>query len=329
MLRKIVLFIAFTLATPLLLFSGHSFASSLYSISGLTGGTEISGYYTSPPTITITLNSSYPEPCVVNGGTIPGNGIISLTLSSLTPINLNGPYNWQILEDSVSNALLITNDGNWHDGHIIDGCNWNGPNPNWVVVWSQNIKYDMSPPTISIKTPYNNTNFPSSTDKINITGDIADQGSGIKSVTVNGVNAEVNGNSFSARIPINFGLNTISATATSNVNSTATSQQINVFRYESTTSGGPTNTTPGTMNTDSSKNISSSNSANKGLSSNSEEKISTKVANSTTVSQNISTPVKAGITAGAAASIGLATASYLGYIPYRRIGFFITKLFIR
>jgi flagellar capping protein FliD len=148
-------------------------------------------------------------------------------------------------------------------------------------------------------------------------------------VTINGKNATVTGNTFSVKIPLAVGINSLSAIATDIAGHQTTSSAVTVFRYESATSGESTNTANGTMNTDSTKNISSSNSANNALSSNSEEKIPTKVANSTEVSQTISTPVKAGITAGALAGTGLAIASYLGYIPYRRIGLFITKLLIR
>lgn len=290
--------------------SSRVLASSLYTISGLSGGTEIDGYYTSPPTLNVQLNPSYPEPCTAQGGTVPGNGNLTVLLASNTG-SLNGSYTWEMLEDTVSHALLVTKDGNWHDGNIIDACNWNGPNPNWVIVWSQSIQYDESNPIISIASPSNNTDFASSAGQITVSGTVGDSGSGIKSVTVNRVNADVIGTTFTASININFGLNTITATATSNVGSTATSQQINVFRYENASSGG-TMSSSGTT----------SGQGSGGTSIGTTTGTKTPVKPSTTVS----TPVKAGVGASAVAGAGLATASYLGYVPYKKIGLLIAKL---
>lgn len=224
-------------------FSGIAFASSLYTISGPTGGTEIDGYYTSPPSLTFVLSPSYPEPCVANGGTVPGNGTINVELSSNVGASLDGSYNWQVLEDSISHALLITDDGNWHDGHIIDACNWNGPNPNWQVVWSQTIKYDSSPPNVSITSPSNNSNEASST--IDVSGTVSDSASGVMSVSVSGVVATISGNSYSARVPLNMGLNALVATATDNVGHQAKSSQVTVFRYEDASSASSTNSNSG------------------------------------------------------------------------------------
>ena len=208
-------------------------------------------------------------------------------------------------------------------------CNWNTPNPNYQVLWSQTIQYDESSPTISITSPSNNTDFASSTSQITVSGTVSDSGSGIQSVTVNGVNATVSGSIYSAAVNINYGLNTITAVATSNVNSTTTSQPISVFRYESASSGSgtsntitnpiqpvttPSNTTVTPTVTTTTPTVTSTTSNN------------TNMQPKTTNSSAISTPVKVAGSVGVAGGAGLATASFLGYVPYKKIGLLIFKI---
>jgi hypothetical protein len=248
-IRRPIGFIATVVfALSWLLLAGSSVeASSLYTINGVSGGTIVNGYYTSPPTLTVTLDPSYPEPCTAQGGTVPGNGVITKTLTNFFSGVLNGPVTWQLLEDSISHALLLTPDGNWHDGNILDGCNWNGPNPNWQTVWSQTLDYNMSPPSVSLSSPANNTNTNDST--VQVSGTASSTGSGIKSVTVNGHTATVQGGHYSVNVPLNEGLNTLSATATDNAGLQAVSGSITVLRYGNPPPGSSNQSGPGSGHT--------------------------------------------------------------------------------
>lgn len=322
LLRKAVWRFCFIVAIATLLLSSKAFASSLYTISGPSGGTAVGGYYTSPPSLTFVLDSSYPEPCVASGGTIPGNGTISVTLSSSVGSNLDGSYDWQVLEDSVTHALLVTNDGNWHDGHIIDACNWNGPNPNWQVVWDQNISYDMSNPTVSITSPTNNANETS--DNVTVSGTASDNGSGVKSVTINGVMASVSNGNFTASVPLSMGLNALVATATDKVGHQTQSAQVTVFRYENASSGSSSSATGANVSSGSTKSTTNQGSSTiNGTGSQNTQQPTTKP------STPISTPVKAAAGVGVVGATGLGVASFMGYIPYKKIGLLVGKLFIK
>lgn len=328
LLLKSSFYISIT-ALCVLTLSVKTMADPLFTISGLSSGTEVNGYYTSPPYVTVQLSPSYPEPCEAQGGTVPGNGTIQVTLSNNLGA-MNGTYDWQILEDTNNDALVlkdITN--NYQTG--IDSCNWNTPDPNYEVQWSQSIQYDESNPSISITSPSNNTDYASTDSSITVSGTVSDTGSGIKSVTVNGVRASVSADTFTATVGINYGLNTLTATATSNVNSTATSQSVSVFRYENASSGSGTANTPsngsgstplGITNKPSANTTNNPSSDNNSTGSDASPK---NKANASTVS----TPVKVAGGVGAAGAVGVVTASWLGYIPYKRIGLFVGKFVLK
>jgi hypothetical protein len=74
-------------------------------------------------------------------------------------------------------------------------------------------------PVVAISSPANGATLTSS--PLTVTGS-AGGGSGVKSVTVNGVTASVSSGDWSASVPLTDGQNTLTATATSNDGSTAT-----------------------------------------------------------------------------------------------------------
>ena len=78
---------------------------------------------------------------------------------------------------------------------------------------------DASPPQVVITYPADG--FITVSDSIEVTGTASDAGGGISSVTVNGVVATLNGEAFTATVPLSSGQNTITATATDTVGNTA------------------------------------------------------------------------------------------------------------
>lgn len=78
---------------------------------------------------------------------------------------------------------------------------------------------DASPPQVTITSPADG--FVTASDSITVTGTASDAGGGISGVTVNGVAATLDGESFTASIPLSSGQNTITATATDTVGNTA------------------------------------------------------------------------------------------------------------
>lgn len=78
---------------------------------------------------------------------------------------------------------------------------------------------DASPPKVVITSPADG--FITVSDSIEVTGTASDAGGGISGVTVNGVVATLNGEAFTATVPLSSGQNTITATATDTVGNTA------------------------------------------------------------------------------------------------------------
>lgn len=275
-MKKVYVFLIAVTAIITLTSPVKTLASSLYNFAGLSGGTYVNGYYTSPPSLIIDIYPSYPAPCVAVGGTSPV-GRHTFTLNTITA-SPNGSYHWQLLEDMNNNALVVKEiNENWATDII--SCNWNTPNPNYSSIWDSYIKYDTSPPTVSITSPSNNTNLTTTT--LTIIGSATDIASGVASVTVNGVVASVNGSTFNATIPLEKGLNTITATATDNVGKSATSNSITVLttavtetaqkNKPSSTSGG--SSTASSNDLDQAHNPSSSNFEKSSLSNSIQKKI--------------------------------------------------------
>lgn len=319
-MKRIITLFGTGFIASLMLISGKAFADPAQLISGPTG-TIVNGWYTDHPTVTVQA---------VCGGSPYGN-VFSVDIAgwswsgSGTPEqSLPGRHYVELLSNDNSN-IYINNDGTLSP-YLAGGCsNPDGSSPT-TVLWQGYIQWDTTSPTISITSPSNNTNLASNDSTTTVTGNVSDTGSGIQSVTVNGVKASVSGSTFTASINISYGLNTISAIATSNSGATTTSQSISVFRYENASSGSgtsgttsnkptigtitkpttgtPTNTTP------------SGNSTNNN-------------ANNKTVSSPVSTPVKVAGGVGAAGAVGIGAASWLGYIPYKRIGLFVGKVFLK
>lgn len=198
---------------------------SLYTIEGMSGGTEVNGYYTRAPSLTVQLSASYPNQCQSsdpNYRTI----VESLKPQSDDPV---GTYTWELLED-LNNDALVLKDVNENYQTDLVACNWNTSDPNYQVEWQASIKYDFGSPSVSITSPSNNTNVNS--NSVNVSGTATEAASDISSVSVNGVSAVLSGSSFSAQVPLEQGLNTIVATATDGVGHQAQSSQVTVFRGE-------------------------------------------------------------------------------------------------
>jgi len=328
-MRKITL-LASGVMVALLAISSTAFADqNTVNISG--GGTVVNGYYSQPVTITFqelpTSGSGANSP---SGSCTMGTNWQNVTYS----FDEDGTHTFTLLRNS-NNVNFIEVDS--QAPQVFDGgtfasptgmldnpteypaCNYlSSPTPT-NTVYTTTLKMDLNSPTINITAPTNNTDVSSSTSTATISGTVGDTGSGINTVSINGVSAKVNGSTFSASVPLNYGLNTVTATATSNTNKTATSQ-VAVFRYESASSGS------GTVNTTTPQTT-----PNQPASSNPDKNSTNATGNNDTSSKpnsntQVSTPVKVAGGAGAVGAAGVGVASYLGYIPYKKIGLFVAKV---
>lgn len=301
--------------------SHSALADSAQLVSGPTG-TMVNGWYTMPPTVTVQ------DFC--NGSPSGGQATFDITGWEWTG---NGPtpeqaepgkHYIELLSDGNS-QVYIDNDGSLWQASQPGGAPCGNPEGTPSTILRQDyIQWDESSPTVSITSPSDNTNTAAST--IQLAGTAGGVASGIQSVTVNGAHATVSGSAWSVDVPLTIGLNSFTATATSVAGFQTTTPSITVFRYEnpaSANSGTTSNTTGATANStsksvDGTADTASPNNAN----------TSTSQTNQKTTSKpsGVSTPVKVAASAGGVGAAGLATASYLGYVPYRRIGLLLAKL---
>jgi len=321
-MRKLFTAISVGLVTSIFIMSGSALADPAQLVSGPTG-TQVNGWYTEHPTVTVQA--------VCNGS--PYGNTFSMDIagwswsgSGPTPEQAQpGKHYVELLSNDNSN-MYINNDGTLSP-YLAGGCsNPSGSSPT-TVLWQGYIQWDTTSPTIGISSPSNNTNTASST--IQVTGSVSDTGSGVQSVTVNGTAASVSGSAYSITMPLVVGLNTFQATATSNSGQQTQSNSITVNRYENPASANsatpaiPTTTT-GTGSTTPTKQTTTNNGTTPatGNAQNTPQATDNKSA-------PISTPVKVAAGAGGVGAAGLATASFLGYIPYKKIGLLASKLLLK
>jgi len=293
------------------------YADSVSVISGPTG-TITNGWYTTEPTITVQAycddghNDNGPQTPVVIPLLAAGPDIVT---------EPSGKYFVQLMSDSDFNLYIVINNGTPNVVHNYT-CPYYGYQEMKTptnVLWQGNIQYDTTVPTITITSPSNFSEESSSDSSITVTGKANDTISGIQSIHVNGVNATVTGSSFSAQINLSYGLNKITATATSNSGATTSTQPIDIVRDQQViTSTGTATINPYPVQT---VTVPSNNSAK--LSSNKP------AGRSKPKNSHISTtPVKvAGGVAMGAAGVGIA--SWLGFIPYKKIGILISKVIFK
>lgn len=322
-LRKLL----FTLIISIsfLLTGTTSYAIGSYSlVSGPSGGVMRNGWYIynlGVPIITIQAG---------NGSNCGGSGIFTLPLSPGGGDNMGSHIlRYFYAPDDPKANLWVSRDG------ILLGTMCNQDKSyvgSTVTVWQGTLKYDGWAPVVNIISPSNNTNTNSET--ITVSGNVYDTGddyqgkclsisrcSLISKVTVNGIAASINGDTYSINVPLNKGLNTLKAVAVDNAGFTTESQSITVLRSEEV----------GNNNSDANASANGQNGNNQAGSEGSSEKEKSKNNHKKpeNIIQQAPTPVKVAVGLGAAGLTGLGVASYFGYIPYRRIGLFIAKIFMR
>jgi Glucodextranase, domain B len=329
--------LSFGILASFVMSSGKILADSAKLISAPTG-TIVNGWYTGHPTVQVqAICSGSPTGNVftmdIAGWSWSGGGVKPEQA-------LPGKHYIELLSNDNSN--LYTNNDGTLSPYLAGGCsNPDGSSPT-TVLWQGYIQWDSTNPTVSISTPTNNTNTANST--IQVLGTVSDAGSGVQSITVNGMNASISGNSFSVAIPLVMGINSLQATATSNSGQSSQSSSVTVFRYELASSAN--SSTNDSIGTNSVKDSSTTRPGNNNTSGNptagasaSNAKAATTLSTSvstpakakaaTKPSTPISTPIKAGVAVGVVIGTGLAVASYLGFIPYKRIGLFVAKFLLK
>lgn len=285
---------------------------------------QVNGWYTAHPTVSVQAvcnGSPYGNTFNVDiaGWSWSGGGP---TPEQAQP----GKHYVELLSNDNSN-IYINSDGTLSP-YLAGGCsNPNGSTPT-TVLWQGYIQWDNTTPTVSITSPSNNTNVADAT--IQISGNVSDDASGVESVTLNGVNTVISGSTWTVNMPLNMGLNSFQATATSNSGQQGQSASVTVFRYEnpSSSNANSTNATPTTTTPSSSSKAAGQNST-ESTTNNATTPTNLSQASDPEKSSSISTPVKVAASAGGAGAVGVATASFFGYIPYKRVGLFVGKLLIK
>jgi hypothetical protein len=147
-----------------------------------------------------------------------------------------GIHTYEVLQTDNKSTYWRMDDGTLYS--IRHGCS----QPGGSIIWSAVVKLDISNPVVSVNTPANNTNTGSSTIVVN--GTVSDVASGVASVKVNNVAAQLSGGSFTATVPLTIGLNSIWVVATDNVSHTTTAPLITVLRQHSQAGGSSPSTSP-------------------------------------------------------------------------------------
>ncbi len=218
-MKKILPFLSLILAT--LLVPTTAFAASAKVISG-PSGQQVNGWYSEPPTMVV---DSIPS-CPTGPGTITlygggGEGQHHITLINLIADNFNGAGPKVLVFDKPVPGDLGYEPDAWTCTAL--GMMGGGQTPR-ENIWVGDIKWDRTAPTISISTPSNNSNIDSGS--VQVTGTVADNASGVWKVIIGATSANVSGGSFSASVPVNNGLNTLTATVYDYAGHTAQAQVI-------------------------------------------------------------------------------------------------------
>lgn len=323
-MKKIIfaVIVAALLSSALITLSTNAFAAGSYTlISGPDGGATRNGWYIYNQGLpTITIQAGTDSSC---GGT----GTFTLPLAPGGADNMGSHVlRYFYAPDDPKDDLWVSRDGVLLGTMCNQDMSYTGTT---VTVWQGTLKYDGWAPVVSISTPANNSNTSSAT--VTVSGKAYDTGSdsgaecqaitrcsGLAGVTVNGVSASISGDTFSVTIPLNKGLNTVTAIASDNAGFTTTSSAITILRSDDVT--GSAGTQPGQKSSASGTQTGDQNSQSaKAGSSSTTPTSSSKPPN---IVQKIPTPVKAAGGAG----IGLGVVSALGYVPYKKIGLFVAKI---
>jgi signal transduction histidine kinase len=179
-------------------------------------GQIINGWYKD----TITLNIHYGD------GACGGNGVVN-TIVYQAGIQQDGAHQYQFLSDDLDNPYLSIDQGA-PQLLVSTPCQPSGNNLQNNRQFSL-LSLDSLPPTVSITSP--SSNITTSANDYNVSGTVTDTASGVQSVQlyVNGQpgpQATINGNTFTATVPLIDGSNSVQATALDNVNHTDKSNSI-------------------------------------------------------------------------------------------------------
>lgn len=209
------------LAIAIIILPITSFAAAGRLVAGPTGNV-VNGWYTENALVTVNGNStcagSQDWSSGLNGWGWSGGGRPAQANEGIHSVKL-------VTFNDTESRIYLQNDG---AQMLFWGCNEsNGTPPNFsspVTLWEGIIKWDVTAPTISISSPANNSNTDSGV--VVISGIVNDNASGVQSVVINGVKASIAGSTFKASIPVNNGLNTLSATVTDVAGHTAQAQVV-------------------------------------------------------------------------------------------------------
>jgi len=221
-MKKILSLIIFTLA--ILIFPSSAFAASAYIVSGPTG-IKSNGWYWGPPSVVVDSIPSCPTgtgtiTLHLSQGAVAKEGLHHITLRNFIAESWLGKGPYIAIQDKAI-------PGDTEIGTNVWACSalgiMGGPTEP-ETIWEGDIKWDSGSPSITINSPSNNSNTDSST--VTVSGTVGDAISGLQSVKVNGINAGISGGSFSANIPVNNGLNTLTAIATDYAGHTSQAQVV-------------------------------------------------------------------------------------------------------
>lgn len=208
------------------LLPGAASAAAGHIVSGPSGHIT-NGWYNSQPTITVDTTPACPDGThTFSIGGYKGEGLHHITVRAY--LSTHPSMDYLDGKDGVE-----TNAATWSCTSLSSSYDGNDP----IIVWQGDIRWDSTAPQISITSPATNSN---STDgMLKVSGKVFDSTSGVDSVTVNGIAATVNGNSFTATIPLSMGLNTVLATARDVAGNSQKSNSVIINRLPAATENTP------------------------------------------------------------------------------------------
>ena len=140
------------------------------------------------------------------------------------PIQVQPGRHYIKLQSDNTSGICIYNDGAML--YLTKG--WQDPCYPTSTLWEGYIQWDTIIPTVSITSPQNGLTI--SDEKVAISGNVSDVGSGVSTVSVNDVSASISGGNYTATIPLALGANTITVFATDAAGLHSTSHQIVITR---------------------------------------------------------------------------------------------------
>lgn len=238
------LYILIVTAIAILVFPASAFAASANVVSG-PSGVKSNGWYWGPPSVIVDSIPSCPTgrgtiTLHLSQGAVAKEGLHHITLRNFIAESWLGKGPYVAIQDKAI-------PGDTEIGTNVWACSalgiMGGPTDP-ETIWEGDIKWDSGSPSLTINSPSNNSNTDGSS--VVLSGTVSDAISGVESVSVNGVNATLNGSTFTATVPVNNGLNTLAATATDYAGHT-TQAQIIVNRISSCGSSGCSATVGGSQ----------------------------------------------------------------------------------